>query len=262
MRRLIAMIAAAVMVLVATGAPARAENFPPLTGRVVDAAHILQPGEIAALDAKLAGLEAQSQRQIVVATVPSLDGDDIQDYGYKLGRAWGIGDKQRNDGLILLIAPTEHKVGIEVGYGLEAIMTDAMSSVIINHDITPRFKAGDFAGGINAGVDALITQLRLPDDQARAVAAKAKTQLARERKPHFDAGSIVFLVIFVLFFVLPFLRMLGGGGRRYGGGVCILPMGGFGGGGGGGGWGGGDGGGGGFSGGGGSFGGGGASGGW
>jgi len=134
--------------------------------------------------------------------------------------------------------------------------------VIINHDITPRFKAGDFAGGINAGVDDLITQLRLPDDQARAVAAKAKTQLAHERAPHFDAGSIVFLVIFLLFFALPFLRMLGGGGRRYGGGVWIMPLGGFGGGGGGSDWGGGDGGGGGFSGGGGSFGGGGASGGW
>jgi uncharacterized protein len=263
MGRLIAMVLAGLMVLIATCTPALAQNFPKLTGRVVDDAHILQPGDIAAIDAKLAGLEAQSQRQIVVVTVPSLGGDDIQDYGYKLGRTWGIGDKQRNDGLVLIIAPTEHKVGIEVGYGLEAIVTDAMSSVIINHDIAPRFKAGDFAGGINAGVDALITQLRLPDDQARAVAAKAKTQLAREHKPHFDAGSVVFLVIFLLFFVLPFLRMLGGGGRRYGGGVWILPMGGFGGGGGGGGgWGGGDGGGGGFSGGGGSFGGGGASGGW
>jgi uncharacterized protein len=269
MRRLLALALAGLMVAAATVSPAWAQTFPQLTGRVVDDAHLLQPAEISALDAKLAALETQSQRQVVVVTVPSLGGDDIDDYGYKLGRAWGIGNKQRNDGLLLIIAPNEHKMRIEVGYGLEGIVTDAISFMIIRHDLTPRFKAGDYAGGINAAVDALITQLRLPDDQARAVAAQAKTQMANERQPHFDAGTVVFLVIFLLFFVLPFMRMLGGGGRRYGGGVWIMPMGGFGGGwggggggGGGSGWGGGGGGGGGFSGGGGGFGGGGASGGW
>lgn len=251
------------MVLAASFAPAHAEDFPKLTGRVVDDAHLLQPAEIAALDAKLAGLEAQSQRQIVVVTVPSLGGDEIEDYSIKLARAWGIGDKQRNDGLVLLIAPNEHKIRIEVGYGLEGIVTDAVSFLIIRHDLTPRFKAGDYAGGINAAVDALIAQLRLPDAEAKAVADKAKAQMVREQAPRFDAGSVVFVIIFLLFFVLPFLRLLGGGGRRYGGGVWIMPMGGFG-----GGWGGGcgsdwgGGGGGGFSGGGGGFGGGGASGGW
>jgi len=239
MRRLIALIAAALALVAVSLSPARAEDFPKLTGRVVDGAHLLQPADIATLDAKLAGLEAQSRRQIVVATVPSLGGNDVADYANKLFRAWGIGDKQRNDGLLLLIAPTEHKARIEVGPGLEGIVTDAVSSIIIRHDLTPRFKANDFAGGINAATDSLITQLRLPDDEARAVAAKAGKQLARERAPHFDAGSVVFLVIFLLFFVLPFLRMLGGGGRRYGSGVMILPMGGFG-----GGWGGGGGGGG------------------
>jgi uncharacterized protein len=273
MRRISALALAALMVMAAILSPAFltpawADAFPTLTGRVVDDARLLQPAQIAALDAKLAALEAQSQRQVVVVTVPSLGGDDIDDYGYKLGRAWGIGDKQRNDGLLLIVAPNEHKVRIEVGYGLEGIVTDAISFMIIRHDLTPRFKAGDYAGGINAAVDALITQLRLPDDQAKAVAAKAKVQMAHEREPHFDAGTVVFLVIFVLFFALPAMRMLGGGGggRRYGGGVWIMPMGGFGGGWGGGGGGGSDwggaGGGGGFSGGGGGFGGGGASGGW
>lgn len=260
MRQLLALALTGLMAFLLGLTPAWADDFPKLTGRVVDAAHILQPAEIAALDAKLAGLEAQSQRQMVVATVPSLGGGEIDDYANKLFRAWGIGDKQRNDGLLLLIAPTEHKVRIEVGYGLEGIVTDAVSSLIIRHDLTPRFKAGDYAGGINAAVDNLIAQLRLPDEEARAVAAKAKTQLAREQGPHFDAGTVVFLIIFALFFVLPFVRALGGGGTRYGGGVWILPMGGFGGGGGGGSWGGGgdDG----FSGGGGSSGGGGASGDW
>jgi uncharacterized protein len=271
MNRFLARLTTIVLALLAlatlTPAQADAPAFPALTGRVVDAAHILQPGDVAALESKLANFETQSQRQIVVATVPDLGGDEIDDYGNRLFRAWGLGNKQRNDGLLLVIAPREHKVRIEVGYGLEGIMTDALSSVIIRHDLTPRFKAGDYAGGINAAVDDLIGQLRLPEDQARAVAAKAQMQVRREAQPHFDAGSLVFIVIFGLFFVLPFLRMLGGGGRRYGGGVWILPfMGGMG---GGGGWGGGGGsdwggggGGGGFSGGGGSSGGGGASGGW
>jgi len=264
MRRMIAVALAGLATLAATLSPAWADAFPQLTGRVVDDAHVLQPAEVSSLDAKLAGLEAQSQRQVVVVTVPSLGGEDIDDYSNKLFRAWGIGNKQRNDGLLLVIAPTDRKVRIEVGYGLEGIVTDAISFLIIRHDLAPRFKAGDYAGGINAAVDALITQLRLPDDQARAVAANAKVQMARESKPQFDAGSVVFVIIFLLFFVLPFLRMLGGGGRRYGGGVWIMPMGGFGGGWGGGGGGGSDwgGGGGGFSGGGGGFGGGGASGGW
>ena len=245
-------------------APARADDFPPLTGRVVDAAHILQPGDVAALDAKLKNLETQSQRQLVVATVPSLGGADIQDYGYRLGRAWGIGDKTRNDGVLLIVAPTERKVGIETGYGMEGIITDALSATIINQRMVPRFKAGDYAGGINAAVDDLITQMRLPPDEARAVAEKAKAQIARQNRPHFDFGAVVFLIILVVFFILPFLRMLGGRGSRYGGGVWIIPTGGWGGGGwgggGGSGWGGGDDGG--FSGGGGSFGGGGASGDW
>ena len=265
LHRLAALLATLLVVGLALGlTPARADSLPQLTGRVVDDAHLLQPAEVGALDAKLAALETQSRRQMVVVTVPSLGGEDIQDYGVKLGRAWGIGDKKLNDGLVMIVAPTERKVGIEVGYGLEGIVTDAIAGLIIRHDMTPRFKSGDYAGGINAGVDNLIAQLRLPDDEARAVAAQAKVRYAREQGPHFDAGSVVFIIIFLLFFVLPFLRLLRGGGRRYGGGVMILPMGGFGGGWGGGGGGGdwGGGGGGGLSGGGGSFGGGGASGGW
>jgi uncharacterized protein len=269
MRRLILVLAALVALFGAGVAIAQsAPTFPPLTGYVVDNAHLLQPAEAAALDARLSAFRTQSQRQIVVATLPDLGGDDIEDYANRLLRAWGLGDKQRNDGLLVLIVPSEHKVKIEVGYGLEGIVTDALSSVIISQAMAPRFRAGDYAGGINAATDALIQQLRLPDDQARAVAAQAQ---ARARQPHFDAGALVFLVIFVLFFVLPFLRMMTGGGRRYGGGVWILPFGfgsgGWGGGGFGGGWGGSDWGGGGrgdddFMGGGGSSGGGGATGSW
>ncbi|WP_408591415.1 TPM domain-containing protein [Novosphingobium sp.] len=257
----------AVFALTLAPAQAQAQTFPQLTGRVVDDAHLLTPDQAAALEGKLALLEQQSQRQLVVVTVPDLQGYEIEDYGYRLGRAWGLGDKQRNDGALLIVAPKEHKVRVEVGYGLEGILTDALSSVIIQREIVPRFKQNDYPGGINAAVDQLIVQLQLPPDEARKVAQAAQVTAKAAKAPRFDFGSVVFLVIFGLFFVLPFLRALGGGGRRYRSpGVMIFPSGGWGSGGGSSGFGGGSdwggGGGGGFSGGGGSFGGGGSSGSW
>jgi uncharacterized protein len=196
---------------------------------VVDEAHLLSPEQAAALDARLAALEQQSQRQMVIATIPSLEGYDIEDYGYRLGRAWGIGDKQRNDGLLLIVAPNDRQVSIEVGYGLEGIVSDAVASEIRRNEIVPHFKAGDYAGGIIAATDKLVTQLQLPEDEARKVAANAEQRQRKAKEPRFDFGTVVFLVIFFLFFVLPFLRALRGGGRRYGApGVMIFPTGGWG----------------------------------
>src|SRR6201996_9179199 len=120
---------------------AAALKFPPLTGRVVDDAHILSPQVQQQLTDKLAGLEAQTHHQLVVATLSSLQGDEIEDYGYQLGRAWGIGQKGVNDGVILIVAPSEHRVRIEVGYGLEPVLTDALTSVIIQTRIVPKFKS-------------------------------------------------------------------------------------------------------------------------
>src|SRR3546814_226030 len=140
--------------------PAAAQEFPKLTGRVVDAANLLSPAAEAEIDAKLANLEATTTRQLVVATIPDLQGYDISDYGYRLGRAWGIGQKQEDNGALLIVAPNERKVRVEVGYGLEPVLTDGMSFLIINNDIVPRFKGGDMAGGIEAGVDAIAKQLR------------------------------------------------------------------------------------------------------
>jgi uncharacterized protein len=241
-----------------------AQTFPALTGRVVDAANIIPADQEARLNQKLEALEKQSQRQLVVTTLPSLQGYEISDYGYRLGRQWGLGDKERNDGAILIVAPNERRVRIEVGYGLEGIMTDGLSSLIVQQQIVPRFKAGDMPGGIEAGTDALIKQLSLPADQARQVAAQAQRQ--PDRNEGIPLSTIIWLLIFFFFFVLPLIRSMRGG-RHYRGGVgpVIIWPGGLGGGGGsdwgggGGGWGGG---GGGFSGGGGSFGGGGASGSW
>ena len=246
-------------------APAAAQDFPQLSGRVVDAAELLSPADEAELTRKLEALEQASSRQLVVATVPDLQGYPIEDYGYQLGRKWGIGQSEANNGVILLVAPNERRVRIEVGYGLEPIVTDALSWQIIEQTILPRFREDDYPGGIKAGADALIEQLGAPPEAAeqRALAAAEARQSSEEG----GSGELLIFWGMVLAFVL--LSMFRGGrrGKRYGkrrrrGGVFVWGPG-FGGDWGGGGWGGGGGGGfGGFSGGGGSFGGGGASGGW
>jgi uncharacterized protein len=262
--------------LLLTGNAAIAQDFPKLSGRVVDEANLLDPAQEAALTAKLQGLETQSNRQLVVTTLNSLQGYEISDYGYRLGRHWGIGqdgkgESEKDNGAILIIAPNERRMRIEVGYGLEPVLTDGLSSSIIRNDITPRFKAGDFPGGINAGVDRIITQLTLPPDEAAKVAAEAQ-QRQRSGGGDVDIGTILFWLFIFFFFILPVIRPLffgrKGRGRRYkddgyGGPVIIWGGGSDWGGSSGSSWGSGGGfGGGGFSGGGGGFGGGGASGGW
>jgi uncharacterized protein len=243
----------------AAWSPVAAQTFPPLSGRVVDAANVIPDDQETAITAKLKGVEDQSGRQFVVATIPSLQGYPPEDYGYRLGRAWGIGQKGENNGIILLVAPNERKVRIEVGYGLEPVMTDALSSVIINTQIIPRFKAGDLPGGIVAGVDAIVPQLTLPADQAEKRARLAGSE-RRDSGGGGNAGGAIFWLVVFLFVILPIvMRLFRKRGRRYGGGfapVVIWGPGDWGGGGGGGSFG--DV----FSGGGGSFGGGGASGDW
>lgn len=240
--------------------PAFAEpKFPPLTGRVVDDAQILSPQVEQDLTSKLENLETTTGRQLVVATVPSLDGYPIEDYGYQLGRTWGIGEKGKNTGVILLVAPNDRKVRIEVGYGLEPVLTDALSSVIIQSVILPKFRDGDMEGGVVAGTDALVEQLSLPADQAKARVAEASQPDRQKAKGSPIVGFLIFL--FIIFVFSSLFR-----GRRGRGGLgsalpwiilSALNNSGRG----GGGWSGG-GGGGGFSGGGGSFGGGGSSGSW
>ncbi len=260
------------LALLAIAPGAHAQQFPAFDDKgVVDAANILSPQQEQALSSKLIAQKQASGRSLVVATIPDLQGYDIADYGYRLGRAWGIGDKNSN-GALLIVAPAERKLRIEAGYGLEGVLTDALSLQIVRTVIAPRFKAGDMPGGIDAGVDAITGLLALPPDQARAQAAKAEE--AARRSDDGGGGIIGFwIILFIVFFVvLPMLSRARGGGRRYrrGGSAPVIIWGpglgsgwGSGGGSGGSSWGsgGGWGGGGGFSGG-GSFGGGGASGDW
>ena len=247
------------LLALAAAFPAQAQSFPKLTGQVVDAADIIPDDQEPALVAKLAALEKASSRQLVVATIPDLEGYPIEDYGYRLGRTWAVGQKEANNGTLLIVAPNDRKTRIEVGYGLEPILTDAFSSVVINTQMIPKFRDGDYPGGIDAGVDALITQLQLPLEEAEKRALQAAQNTQGD-----DGSAAAFWLFLFFFFILPMIWPLFFGrkrGRRMGGGPVIIWGGGSDWGGGGGsssGWGGG----GGFSGGGGSFGGGGASGGW
>jgi uncharacterized protein len=233
---------------------AAALTFPPLTGRVVDDAGILSSDTQARLAGILAQLEQKTGDQIVVATLKSLQGQDIAVYGYQLGRAWGIGQKKKNNGAILIVVPSEHKVRIEVGYGLEGELTDAASRVIIENAILPQFRAGNYDAGVEQGTVEIVRLLG-------GSAVDLSKEPAAPQPEHQDKGGIPWVIIaFILVWIIfgrgfwPLL-FLGGMGRRGGFGGSSWGGGGFGGSGGGFG-------GGGFSGGGGSFGGGGASGSW
>src|SRR5918996_922498 len=134
-------------------------EFPPLTGRVVDRAGLLSERDEGELEGALARFETETTNQIVVVTLPSLQGLPIEEYGYQLGRHWGIGQAGKDNGALLIVAPEEREVRIEVGYGLEGELTDAQSRTIIETSILPHFRQGDFGAGIKAGVAAMIETL-------------------------------------------------------------------------------------------------------
>jgi uncharacterized protein len=224
---------------------AAALDVPKATGYINDRAGILSSEAEQKLESFLRGFEQSDSTQIVVLTVASLEGESLDEYALKVAESWGIGQEKTDNGALLLIAKEERKVRIEVGYGLEGRLTDLLSGRIIDNEITPRFKAGDFDGGVIAGVAAMVEAVR-GEYQGRPARKKERNPLG---------------LLALLLFLGPGLMFLGGGprsrrSRHYRHGGFWIGGGGFGGGRGGGF------GGGGFSGGGGGFGGGGASGGW
>jgi uncharacterized protein len=222
MSRLAGLLGLLLCLLVAPAALAQASEpapqFPALTGRVVDDAHVLSPEVQAQLTQKLADLEQKTSRQLVVVTLPSLQGYEIADYGYQLLRHWQIGQKGLNNGAVFIIVPSEHKVRVEVGYGLEATLTDALSSVILQEKVLPSFRAGDIQGGIVAGTDALIEQLSVDPSTAEQRVAAAETRSTHVRHANPLAGVIPLVLLFFIVSAM-FRRGRGGGGMGW-----ILPM--------------------------------------
>jgi uncharacterized protein len=253
-------------ILLAVPARAAAPKFPVLTGRVVDDAGVLSSSARNDLTETLAQLERATGEQVVVVTLPSLQGLTIEDFGYQLGRAWGIGQKGKNTGALLIVAPKEHRVRIEVGYGLEGKLTDAESRVIIERDILPALRHGDFDAGVTAGTAAILTVL---GGNAASLAPTGQRDDASGSSPESGVLSPMVILIFGVYGLFYLFAMLRANRYRAGRGGAMwrsstydpfavrgpfIGGGGFGGGG--------FGGGGGFAGGGGSFGGGGASAGW
>ena len=231
-RRAAAILLLVVVVAGAAGlaGPALAAlDFPRLTGRVVDDAGLLSAAEERRLTAKLESHEQATSNQLVVVTLPSLQGSEIEDFGYQLGRHWGIGQAGRDNGVLLIVAPNERKVRIEVGYGLEGDLPDAIAKLIIENDILPAFRGGNFPAGIDAGVDAIILAI------AGAYQPLEKNRSGEEVQKNFIL--LVFLGIVVMF-VLFLYRIDPGGRQRMGGGGISgrSGRGGFGGGGSSGGW--------------------------
>ncbi|MEI9932351.1 MAG: TPM domain-containing protein [Rhizomicrobium sp.] len=198
-----------------------APAFPALTGRVVDEAGVLSDDTKRELDGILAGDQQHfAGRQIVVATLKSLQGYEISDYGYQLGRAWGIGQKGKNNGALIIVAPNEHKVRIEVGYGLEGDLTDAQSRVIIDQYMLPAFKKGDYNAGVLEGTKAVLATL---GNKNFAAPDYDRIRDDEQAPSGWSTALIVFVLIFFFagrswFWPLFFLGGMGGRGGWGGGG--------------------------------------------
>jgi uncharacterized protein len=214
----------AALLLCLVCAAAFALDFPPLTGRVVDQANVMTAQGRSDIETKLKDLEDKSGIQLVVATVSSLQGGDIETYANELFRTWKLGQAQKNNGVLFLVAPNEHKVRIEVGYGLEGTLTDALSSVIISTAVIPRFKTGDFSGGIGRGVDGVISVLNgdTADWQPKVD--------VREEDPSADFNTLFPILFFLLMVFICWYLTRGGGGSgsfvRRGGRTIFIPYGG------------------------------------
>jgi uncharacterized protein len=173
--------------------------FPQLTGRVVDNAGLLTPQDRTAIEAELKAIEDKSTDQVVVVTVPSLGGYEIEDYGYQLGRHWKIGQKDKDNGALLIVAPNERKVRIEVGRGLEPHLTDAMSKIIIENAILSKFRRGDFSGGIRDGVRDIKATI---EGDAEGVKERARGRVGEHQDVDYTALIMIAIWIAIILYVM------------------------------------------------------------
>jgi uncharacterized protein len=210
-----------VVLLLSLGVAARAQTVPPRPSppRLVnDLAGLMQPQEVAALEQKLVSYNDSTSSQIAVVTVPSLDGNDIADYAQKLYESWGIGQKGKDNGILILVAAKEHDARIQTGYGMEGAVPDALAKRIISNVLVPAFKQNQYYAGLDRATDALISLAKGEGYKGDPAAAQ------RGSRDHSGSGPGLWIIIgaLVLFFIL---RSRGGGGGRGGrGGGFIAPI--------------------------------------
>lgn len=234
MRRLLGLLTALLVGIV----PAQAQTFPAFTGLVVDAANVLSPATEADLTAKLSALQRDTKRQLVVATVPDTQGYPLEDYGYRLGRAWGVGLRDVDNGAVLFVAPGNPAGSrgprLEVGRGLEPVLTDAFAESVVEGQMTPVLKAsGNVDQAMTAGTDAVIAQLRASPEEAQARVDAAVKEFDRSHRRAASGGggiplTLIFWGVVFLFVVLPMIGRRRGRrgpwGRAYRGGGSDLPI--------------------------------------
>ena len=194
------------------GVAAQAQDLPPRpNGPVYDGADMLSPATEATLDARLRDYNRETGRAIIVATVPSLGGEQIEPYATRLFSEWGIGGAERDQGLLLLIAKEDRKMRIEIGYGLHPYFGGIMAGRVINDTITPQFKAGNFDAGVSQGVDAILAHLANSPEDAIAIEEAARVAAEQEQSEGgFPIGGLIWIAFIFFFFILPMLR----GSRR------------------------------------------------
>lgn len=196
------------------GAIAHAALPPRPEGPVYDGANVIPDATEAEIDAKLRALSRDTGKTLVVATVPSLDDQAIEEYAVELFETWGIGDAEKDEGALILVAPNERRTRIEVGLGSEGVLPDALAGRIIDGDMIPRFKEGDYGGGIAAATDSVIEQLKREPTDAKAVAAAAERAEAQGDDSG-EAAMVIFWLLIFFFFILPIILSFARGGRKY-----------------------------------------------
>jgi uncharacterized protein len=180
---------------------ANAQTFPALTGRVIDNAQMIDPITRTALEQKLQTYYLKSTDQVVIATINSLEGYEMADYANRLFRHWQLGQKGKNNGVLLLISKGDRKVRIEVGRGLEGILTDALSKYIIQGAIVPKFKAGDPSAGISLAIDSIISVLSGDAEELK------RRSVRPDKSDEFDITTLIPIIIFIIIVIIMLRNM-------------------------------------------------------
>lgn len=175
--------------------PASALDVPPLTGRVVDVSHVLPKSTVELLTTQLAAHEAQSSNQVAVLIIPSLEGEPLEEFSHRVATTWKLGQKGTDNGALLLVAIQERKVRIEVGYGLEGVLTDARSAQIIRHEIVPRFRAGDIPAGVAGGISAILKTIEGTYRASEKAVPRQESDVIGQVVVAVIAGLVVGLVV-------------------------------------------------------------------
>lgn len=181
-------------------------------GPVLDQANILPDADEAALVQKLSTYNAQTGRAIIVATVPSLDGLDVADYAQQLAESWDIGGAKTEQGVLFLIAPADRKLRIHAARGVQERLPDVLAGRILRDEVTPRFRAEDYVGGVNAAVDQIITQLNRDPADAKAIAEAAA---AAQREGDAGGGSTIASAIFWIILIIVAIAIFGRRNRGF-----------------------------------------------